>query len=53
MPSKKTAGKVRIAVTISKELEAWVKARIGANKPYGSVSHAVETALVRLRDDEA
>lgn len=50
---KQVEKKVRIAVTISEDLEEWVKKNVGANKPFGSVSHAVETALVRLRDDEA
>ncbi len=47
---KQSSKKVRIAVTISEDLRDWIQANLGANKAFGSVSHAVETALVRLRD---
>lgn len=57
MPAKKAArksskAKVRIAVTIDRDLEDWVKANVGDGRRFGSVSHAVGTALLRLRKDE-
>lgn len=42
--------KVRISVTISPEVYEWVSKRVGSSSEFASVSHAVERALVLLRD---
>ena len=47
---KQRSAKTRIAVTVSTEILDWIESNKGPDKRFGSVSHAVETALVRLRD---
>jgi hypothetical protein len=51
MPRSKTA-KVRVSVTVDPKLLSWVHARVGPGKPFGTVSHAFESGIVRLTEAE-
>ncbi len=49
--AKAKTSKSRVSVTVDPKLLAWVKARVGPGKPFGTVSHAFESGIVRLMQD--
>jgi Arc/MetJ-type ribon-helix-helix transcriptional regulator len=48
-PPRPHGKKIRSTVTISPDLYAWVEARTGSGREFGSISHAVERGLAALR----
>lgn len=49
MAARKKAKKVRLAISLDPNLIAWLEARVGPDKPFGSMTHAIETALVQMK----
>jgi len=49
MSKRSSKAKTRIAITVDPSLVAWVEERVGAGKPFGSVSHAFESGIVALQ----
>lgn len=43
--------KVKVAVSIDRELLEWIKQQVKLRE-YGSVSHAVEKGLLRLKNEK-
>ncbi len=50
MPAKKFNKKVRKTVSLDPDLLRWVNGQIGTGKRFNSLTHAVETGLVRLKE---
>jgi hypothetical protein len=48
--ARRHGNKNSASVTIDPELYDWVKARVGHDKPFASLSHAVGRGLAKLRD---
>ena len=41
--------KVRVAISMNPDLHEWLQARIGPDKRFGSMTHAIETAVTRMK----
>lgn len=50
VPAKKSNKKVRKTVSLDPDLLRWVSGQIGTGKRFSSLTHAVETGLVNLRN---
>ena len=50
VPARKASKKVRKTVSLDPELLRWVATQIGTGKRFSSLTHAVETGLVQLRE---
>lgn len=49
MTPRKEKPKRRLAISIDHDLYDWLEGRVGPNKPYGSMTHAIETAVVQMK----
>jgi hypothetical protein len=45
MSARKKAPKRRLAISIDPSMYAWLEDRVGPGRPYGSMTHAIETAV--------
>lgn len=50
MTARKKAAKRRVAISMDRDLYDWLEARVGPNRPFGSMTHAVETAVLRMKE---
>jgi hypothetical protein len=46
---RKDRTKRRLAISIDPDLYDWLEARVGPNRPFGSMTHAIETAVVQMK----
>lgn len=46
MTARKKQSKRRLAISMDPELCDWLEGRVGPNKRFGSMTHAVETAVL-------
>jgi len=42
--------KVKLSITMSPDLLAWIRENVGPGRRFGNVSHAVESGIVCMRD---
>lgn len=42
--------KVKVSITVSPRLLAWIDSRMGPGKAFGSISHAFESGIVNMMD---
>lgn len=50
MTARKARTKRRLAISMDPDLYDWLEERVGPNKPFGSMTHAVETAVLRMKE---
>lgn len=50
MTARKARTKRRVAISMDPDLFEWLEERIGPNKQFGSMTHAVETAVLRMKE---
>lgn len=48
MTARKSNPKKRLAISIDPAMYKWLEDRVGPGKPFGSYTHAIETAVQAL-----
>lgn len=51
MPRSGPKRKVRVSVSLDADLLKWTKSHVGLGKRFSSLTHAVESALVKLQSE--